>query len=149
MSYDLMVFDPVAASKTRTDFTGWYEAQTQFTEDHSYDNSSVTTPELRAWLMEMMLTFPDLNGDDATQDTKSDYETDYSVGRAVIYACFSWSLAKEANEMAYQLAQKHQVGFFNPNVQTPALFPINGRLKPMEEAYPQDQVIKKPWWKVW
>jgi hypothetical protein len=149
MSYDLMVFSPEAAPKTPTDFMAWYATQTEWTEGHSYDDPAITTPGLRAWLLEMVQTFPDMNGPDAMDDHTSDHETDYGIGRAVIYAAFSWSLAKEAYETAHRLAQKHQVGFYDPSFKGPILLPQNGEWKPMKEASPQHQVINKPWWKVW
>lgn len=116
MSYDLMVFSPEAAPKTPTDFMAWYSAQTEWTEAHSYDDAAITTPGLRAWYLEMGQTFLDMNGPDATDDHTSEYETDYSIGRVVIYAAFSWSLTNEAYETAYRLAQKHQVGFYDPSL---------------------------------
>ena len=44
MSYDLMVFDPEAAPVDRHAFMEWYEAQAEWSEDHSYDDPSVSTP---------------------------------------------------------------------------------------------------------
>ena len=149
MSYDLMVFNPEAAPQTRTDFQAWYDAQTNWAEGHGYDDPVVTTPQLRYWLLEMVQTFPDLNGVDTTDDHTSEHETDYSIGRAVIYAAFDWSLADEANETALRLAQKYQVGFYDPSYEGPVLLPHNGELKPMADAHPHNQDPKKPWWKVW
>lgn len=143
-----MVFNQEAAPKTRTDFMAWYAAQIEWTEEHTYDDPAITTPELRSWLLEMVQTFPDMNGPDATDDHRSEYETDYGIGRAVIYAGFSWSLAEEANETARRLAQKHQIGFYDPSFEGLVLLPRNGELKPMEDASPQNQEPKKPWWKL-
>jgi hypothetical protein len=67
----------------------------------------------------------------------------------VIYAAFSWSLAKEANERAHQLAQKHQVGLYDPSFESPILIPENGELRPMEEVDNQHVNVEKPWWKLW
>ncbi|WP_175598021.1 hypothetical protein [Paenibacillus luteus] len=39
--------------------------------------------------------------------------TDYSLGSAVIYAAFAYSVAEEAYTIMRELALKHQVGFFN------------------------------------
>ncbi len=38
--------------------------------------------------------------------------TDYSIGRDIIYAAFSWAVAEEADEQMRSLAQKHNVGLF-------------------------------------
>jgi hypothetical protein len=149
MSYDLMVFSQEAAPKTKAEFMAWYDTQTEWAEDHTYDDPTVTTPELRAWLMEMEQTFPDMNGPNATDNHSSDYETDYCIGRVVIYAGFSWSLTEKAYETAHRLAQKHQVGFYDPSFEGPILLPENGELKPMEEPDKLNPDLKKPWWKLW
>jgi hypothetical protein len=149
MSYELMVFNPEAAPETQVDFMAWYTAQTDWTEGHKYDNPENTTPELRSWLLEMAQTFPDLNGTDATDDHTSEYETDYSIGHSVIYAAFSWSLSKEAYEMAYRLAQKYQVGFYDPSFEGPVLLPRDGKLKPIENGSTPHLAPNKPWWKIW
>ena len=143
-----MVFSPEAAPKTKPEFMAWYHTQTRWAEEHSYSDPAVATSGLQAWLAEMEQTFPNMNGPNATDDNESDYETDYCIGRAVVYAAFSWSLAGEANETALRLAQKHQVGFYDPSFESPILFPKNGELMPVEEPdKPTDS--KKPWWKLW
>jgi hypothetical protein len=145
MSYDLMVFCAEAAPKTRTEFMNWFDVQTNWSES-SYDDPSVTTPKLRAWLLDMTKIFPDMNGPDASEEHESAYETDYSIGKSIIYAAFSWSLYNEANQAVISLAKKHQVGLFDASG-TSIFFPLNGELKPIEELQEQPQEIKKPWWK--
>lgn len=88
MSYDLMVFSAEAAPKIRAEFMTWFDVQTNWSES-SYDDPSVTTPELRAWLLDITKIFPDMNGPDASEDHESDYETDYSIGKSIIYIAFS------------------------------------------------------------
>jgi hypothetical protein len=149
MSYDLMVFSPEAAPKTKSEFLTWYDTQTEWTEEHTYDDPAIATPALQAWLQEMEQTFPDMNGPNVTADRTSAYETDYSIGRVVIYAAFSWSLAGEANETAQRLAQKHQVGFWDPSFEGPILFPEKGELRPMVEDDKPNTDPKKSWWKFW
>lgn len=39
--------------------------------------------------------------------------TDYSIGKEVIYATFSWSTAEEAYELTRKLAKKYDMGFFD------------------------------------
>ncbi len=115
MSYDLMVFAPEAAPKDREAFMVWYDEQTEWEEKHSYDNPKVSTPALRAWFLEMIQAYPQMNGpfssDDLPQDEAS--VTDYSVGRSVIYAAFAWSKAAQAYQAMFSLAAKHGVGFFD------------------------------------
>ena len=68
----------------------WYEQQTQWTEEHSYDDPAVSAVKLREWFLEIIQTFPALNGPLSQNDLPEDEAspTDYSVGKSVIYcAC--------------------------------------------------------------
>lgn len=42
MSYDLMVFEKKKAPQKRKDFLDWYEKETEWTEDHGYNDPTVT-----------------------------------------------------------------------------------------------------------
>jgi len=108
-----MVFDPHAAPRGRKEFMAWYEQQTQWAESHGYNNPDVPTPDLRAWLQEMIKTFPPMNGPLASDDVDDPKVTDYSIGRSVIYAAFAWSEATPAHELTKDLAAKHRAGFFD------------------------------------
>jgi hypothetical protein len=46
MSYNLMVFNKATAPKTRAEFMEWYEAQTEWKEEHSYNDPKNTLVEL-------------------------------------------------------------------------------------------------------
>ncbi len=109
-----MVFDPVAPPLEIEGFMKWYKEQTEWKEDHSYDNPDVSTPALKAWFLDMIRKYPAMNGPYATDDVEDDDKyTDYSIGKSVIYAAFAWSEAESAySEMKY-LAQIHKAGFFN------------------------------------
>ena len=144
-----MVFSPEAAPKTKPEFIAWYDAQTAWSEKYTYDDPDVIAPALQAWLREMEQTFPDMNGPNVTSDHASPYETDYSIGRVVIYAAFSWSLSGEANETAQRLAQKYQVGFWDPSFEGPILLSENGELKPIKDSNKPTTGSTKPWWKLW
>jgi hypothetical protein len=48
MSYDLMVFSKEAAPKTKPEFMAWYDTQVKWAEEHGYNDSAITTPELQA-----------------------------------------------------------------------------------------------------
>jgi len=119
MSYDLMVFEKNAAPKNRKDFMEWYYNQTEWTEEHSYDDPAITSNNLRNWFMEIIKKFPPMNGPFAPSDDELDnmendsYVTDYSVGKDVIYAAFAWSLAKEAYITVKKMAKEYDVGFFD------------------------------------
>ena len=54
---------------------------------------------------------PDEEAFDEMEDDA--YVSDYSIGKDVIYAAFSWSLAEEAFETVKKLAMEHGVGFFD------------------------------------
>lgn len=117
MSYDLMVFHPAAAPGGREAFLQWYEEETQWTEDHDYLDPVVTTPALRAWFLEMIKTFPAMNGPyaqphDFDEDLDS-HVASYCIGRHCIYVGFSWSVTEEAWRATRALAIKHGVGFFD------------------------------------
>jgi hypothetical protein len=113
MSYDLAVFDPTAAPRDRDEFLSWFEAQTEWTEGHSYDDPAVTTPALASWFAEMSHAFPPMNGPLASRDFVDSSVTDYSIGRSIIYAAFAWSQARAAFDAVNRLAAKHRVGFFD------------------------------------
>lgn len=115
-----MVFAPEAAPTGREAFMEWYGQQSEWKEDHSYDDPKVSTPALRAWFLEMIQSFPAMNGPFTSEDLPEDEAsvTDYSVGRYVIYAAFAWSKAEQAYETMFHLAAKHGVGFFNASSDT-------------------------------
>jgi AcrR family transcriptional regulator len=130
MSYDLMVFAVEAAPRERESFLEWYDQQSEWEEDHGYDDPSVSTAALRAWFMEMIKQFPAMNGPYASREVPEEEAaalTDYSVGRQVIYAAFAWSMAEQAYETVFSLAGKHNVGFFNASGPTGAVWLPDGK----------------------
>jgi len=104
MSYDLAVFDLEAAPRDGAGFIEWYEAQTEWEEPHRYDDPAVSSPALRAWFLEIVQDFPAMNGPYASDDVDNPRVTDYSVGRALIYAAFAWSQTEPAYEAVFRLA---------------------------------------------
>lgn len=113
MSYDLMVFDLDNAPRDHALFMQWYDQQTEWTEDHGYEDPAVSAPALQSWYQEMIHKFPPQNGPYASEDVDNPRITDYCVGREVIYAAFAWSCAEEAYPVMKLLARKHNVGFFD------------------------------------
>lgn len=98
----------------------WYEEQTEWAEDSDYQTIRISSPALQNWFMEMKETFPPMNGEYAPteeqfeqDETLEEHLTDYAIGREVIYAAFAWSMAEEAYQLVWELAQKHDVGFFD------------------------------------
>jgi hypothetical protein len=117
MSYDLMVFDPAAAPAKRPAFLDWYEAQTDWPEDHGYDDPSVAAPALGAFHAELTADFPALAADAGRgEDEPAEDETgtDYTIGRSLIYITFlDWDKIDAAHEAVSRLAAKHGLGFFD------------------------------------
>ncbi len=120
MSYDLMVFEKTKAPTTKKEFMAWYENQTDWNEEQDNKTISVSSPDLQIRFRGLKETFPPMNGEYAPalelldEDANLESHTvDYSIGRDVIYAAFSWSVADEAYELMRSLAKKHKVGFFD------------------------------------
>jgi len=114
MSVDFMVYDLSAAPQDQNEFLDWYDQQTEWSEDHGYNDPAVTTPELRAWFFDMIKHFPALNGPHAADDPDNPRASDYCIGRSVFYVGFWSELGLEAGTLCEELAEKHKVGFFNP-----------------------------------
>jgi len=128
MSYDLMVFDAKSAPKGRKEFMEWYNNQTEWAEDHNYQDHAVTTDTLKAWYQEMIEHFPPMNGPLASDDDIDNPNvTDHCIGKHVIYSGFAWSVAEKAYTMMRDLAIKHSVGFFDVSADNgEILFPSDG-----------------------
>lgn len=135
MSYDLMVFEKTKAPATKKDFMVWYDKQTEWGEDHDYETIGVSSSDLKNWFMEMKEKFPPMNGEYALDfDNFEDEEVeeleermaDYCIGYDVIYVAFPWSVADEAYELMRDLAQKHNVGFFDVSGETGDIILPNG-----------------------
>lgn len=114
MSFDLLVFEPTAVEDAG--FAAWFQEQTNWSKDHDYNDPKVAGPALRAFFMELIDTFPPMNGPLTPPEEAIDVIdglesrlTDYSIGRKFIYAGFAWSRAGMARETVLALAAKHQV----------------------------------------
>ncbi len=152
LSYDLMVFEPTAAPKDRAQFMQWYAKQTEWSEEHSYQDHAVASEALQAWFKEIAELFPPMNGPLAfkyDEDADDSKVTDYSIGRHVIYSGFSWRIAEEAYPKMRELAIKHHVGFFDVSATNgEILFPTQ-RVTTTESRSIEPIKRAKPWWKFW
>ncbi len=135
-----MVFESSEAPKTRKEFMAWYGAQTEWTEDHDYQDHAVTSPALQNWFAEMVQFFPPLNGPLASDDVDDPRVTDHCIGKDVIYSAFSWSVAEDAHPKMRELAIKHSVGFFDVSAEEGEILFPQGSDGAKE---------RKPWWKLW
>jgi len=140
MSFDLMVFDPAVAPTDRAAFMEWYAKQTEWSEDHSYDDPAVASPVLQRWFAEMAQYFPPMNGPLAYPEAEGPEVTDHCIGRHVIYSAFAWSMADQAHSKMRELAIKHGAGFFHAS-DDPGEILIPGA----DPVQPQ----KKRWWQLW
>lgn len=120
MSYDLMAFEISKAPKEKEEFFKWYDKQSEWEENHDYDDINVSSEKLQNFYKEMIKTFPPMNGVDCPSDEEiennpelEDYLTDYCIGYDVIYIAFSWSKDEEAYNLMKKLCKKYQVGFFD------------------------------------
>ena len=113
MSYDLLVFDPAVPSHDRDGFMKWFGKFTEWDEGHDYNEPTETGAALRAWFMEMIETFPAMNGSFATDDFDSPKVTGYTIGRQAIYIDFRWSEIDDAYRMTSTLAKKYRLGFYD------------------------------------
>ena len=129
MSYDLMVFEPSAAPRKRAEFMEWYSEQTEWNEDHTYNDPVVTSPNLRAWFMEMIQEFPPMNGPLSGRELLEQdlaKETDYCIGKNVIYCAFARSFEGRAFGLMFELAKKHGVGFYDVSGDGDVWLPVDG-----------------------
>lgn len=117
-----MVFEVANAPTSQKEFMTWHLRQVEWAAAHNCAIVDVASPALRNWFMEMKDIFPPLNGEFAPDDDalaeNPDLEermADYLIGRDIIYAEFAWPLALEAQATMLYLAQKHQVGLFDPS----------------------------------
>ena len=122
MSYDLMLFNPNTAPRDRDKFMDWYNNQTEWKENHNYDDPIVTSETMQNCFLEMIETFPAMNGPYAHDDIDNPKMTDYSIGKDVIYAAFAWSEAENAYPKMLELAKKHNVGFFDVSANNGNIF---------------------------
>ncbi|MCP4354469.1 MAG: hypothetical protein GY793_02315 [Proteobacteria bacterium] len=116
MSFDLMVFDKDKAPSSKADFLKWWEAQSQWEEDHDYEDPAITTEKLKDWFKDIIDDYPPMNGPYAYKGDDEEIEdklVDYCIGKSLIYTSFPWSGAENGYYKVKESAQKHKLGFFN------------------------------------
>ena len=111
MSYDLMVFDPAGAPAKRPAFLDWYDGQTEWPEEHGYDDPAVAAPALQAFHAALSADFPPVAPDAGDEPEGG---TDYTIGRALIYLSFyDWDKIDAAHDAVFRLAAQYELGFFD------------------------------------
>ncbi len=109
-----MVFDTTVAPHDRTQFLKWCDELEDSEDYHRPDsNFDVIAPPMKDWFLEIIKTFPAMNGRFAVDDPDNPKSTDYTIGRSTIFASFAWSHAEHAYKLVKELAARHGVGFFD------------------------------------
>ena len=109
-----MVFDPAAAPRDKTSFVAWYDALTEWSEPHDYDDPANAAPCLQAWYRDMIQVFPAMNGPDASDgNIDNPMCAGYTCAKEAIYVDFRWSVAETAYDHVRTLARDHRIGFFD------------------------------------
>jgi len=146
-----MVFEPSAAPKDKAAFEAWYSEQVKWSEGHSYNDPSVTSPALQSWFDDMRKNYPPMNGPFAMSNEEWDkldsesqaYVTDYSIGKFIIYAGFRWSVADEAEKSALRAADLHGVGLYDVSGNGRILFPKEQDVQDGESDIQENEHINK------
>lgn len=100
---------------THDEFLEWSTRQTQWREDHGYNNPELASEHLRAWFEEIIRFFPAMSGPLAPAKSAQEEvsSSDYAIGADFIYASFAWSKAEAAYMTVARLAEKYKLGLFN------------------------------------
>lgn len=124
MSFDVMLFDAHNAPRERNIFDNWFNTLTQWDGDIDYNDVRHATPALQEFYKDLIKSYPSLNGPDAPQNPiDPERLTDYSIAPQIIYAAFSWSQAKLADQLIHDLAAKHGVGIYHVSTDNAVIFP--------------------------
>ena len=117
MSYDIMIIDHHPRFKNSKDFLTWYDDVTKWDDEVDYNDYSHTTKSLKDWFLEMKEIIPPLNGPFAPADKEMGNgkypEADYCISKDAIYIALSFENVEETREIAFDLARKHKLSFFD------------------------------------
>ena len=141
MSYDLFVFEPQEILRDRKTFLVWYEAQTDWAPGTDYSDPGNASAPLKAWYVDMIVTFLPINGPDRPPIDEIDQPptADYCVGPKSIYVAFSGGNSGDAYEIVVSLATKHGLGFFDASGNGAVWFPTStGALEMLHEHQEND-----------
>lgn len=117
MSYYIMVIDHQTQFKNGNDFLAWYNDVTEWKDDINYNDYHHTTKNLQQWFLEIKDIVKPLNGEFAPSDEELDngeyLEADYSIGTDFIYVGLALSDADKTSQIAFELARKHKLTYFD------------------------------------
>ena len=118
MSLDLLVFSKDKAPKDPMEFLKWFHKKALWQGDRDYNDIKGTDQPLVDFFMEMIKTYPSMNGPYAPSDEDfekdpeledSPYLTDYCIDDDLIYMSMAYSVAD--GEFVQKLAFKYGLGF--------------------------------------
>lgn len=131
MGYYIMVIDSKLRFKNCREFMNWYETALKYEDDIDYNDYRHATDRIQQWFMEMKEIARPMNGEFAPPEEECDCgefkEVDYSIGKDFIYADIAYSNAETLAPLAFDMATKYGLTFFDVSGTSQVFFP-DGRL---------------------
>ena len=138
MGYYIMVIDSKLRFKNSREFLNWYETALKYEDDINYDDYRHATDRIQQWFMEIKEKARPMNGEFAPPEEECDCgefkEVDYSIGKDFIYADIAYSDAEALAPLAFDMATKYGLTFFDVSGTSQVFFPDGRILHITEEA---------------
>lgn len=138
MGYYIMVIDSELRFKNSREFLNWYETALKYEDDIDYNDYRHATDNIQQWFMEMKEIARPMNGEFAPPEEECDCgefkEVDYSIGKDFIYADIAYSDAEALAPLAFDMATKYGLTFFDVSGTSQVFFPDGRILHITEEA---------------
>mgnify|MGYP003531531397 FL=1 len=138
MGYNIMVIDSELRFKNSREFLNWYETALKYEDDINYDDYRHATDRIQQWFMEIKEKARPMNGEFAPPEEECDCgefkEVDYSIGKDFIYADIAYSDAETLVPLAFEMAMKYGLTFFDVSGTSQVFFPDGRILHITEEA---------------
>lgn len=155
MSYYIMVVDHHQRFRNGKDFKGWYNDVTQWNDSVDYNDYHHSSESLQKWFLEMKDVVKPLNGEFAPSDEELDTgqypEADYCIGRDFIYVAFALTDANKTTQIAFDVAKKNNLAFFDASGTEELYFPDGHHLnfsssQPSAETKTEGSQVNKHNW---
>lgn len=138
MGYYIMVIDSKLRFKNCREFMNWYETAMKYEDDIDYNDYRHATDNIQQWFMEIKEKARPMNGEFAPPEEECDCgefkEVDYSIGKDFIYADIAYSDAEALAPLAFDMATKYGLTFFDVSGTSQVFFPDGRILHITEEA---------------
>lgn len=142
MSFYIGLYDKSKAPQKKEELAKWLHQQTDYNvQDGIYDDISiVSNPNLEKAYRELIKVFPTGNGRDALPEEEQfedfdDWWADYAITDGLVYIQFGSAHGEEANDMVIQLAEKYDLGIFDPYDDTYAVAEESENQSPATATY--------------